>query len=88
MYWVYILESAPTGRWYIGSTDDPERRLREHNAGKTVSTKAFRPYILLYTESFEDKKTAVQRERQIKRSGGIRKALRGRIAPAASSSNG
>ena len=34
MFYTYILESAETGRRYIGQTDDLRRRLSEHNAGK------------------------------------------------------
>ncbi|MCH8850302.1 MAG: GIY-YIG nuclease family protein, partial [Chloroflexi bacterium] len=46
MSYVYILESVNTGRYYIGCTDDLERRLHEHNNGKSASTKAFRPWRL------------------------------------------
>ena len=38
MPWVYILESA-SGRYYIGSTTDLNRRLEEHHRGHTHTTK-------------------------------------------------
>jgi predicted GIY-YIG superfamily endonuclease len=32
MFFVYALQSDKTGRFYIGSTEDPERRLAERDA--------------------------------------------------------
>ena len=43
---VYILSSSKTGRYYTGSTDDIERRLKEHNYGKVLSTRNGRPWSL------------------------------------------
>lgn len=33
-YRVYVLEN-PTGRYYIGLSDDVESRLEQHNAGES-----------------------------------------------------
>lgn len=88
MYFLYILESIPTGRWYIGSTDDIDRRLKEHNRGITPSTKPFVPYRLIYKEVFESRTEARRREIAVKRSGVIRKQLKERLTTTAPSSNG
>lgn len=85
MHFVYILESIPTGRWYVGSTENVEKRLVEHNRGATSSTKPYRPYRIVYTETYPTKTNALQRERQIKRSGGIRQAIKAQINTAPSS---
>ena len=82
---VYVLKSVPTGRLYIGSSSDPERRLSEHNAGKTTSTKPYIPYVLIYTESYDSKTEALRREKQIKNSGKIRNELKKGIYTAPSS---
>jgi putative endonuclease len=66
MYTVYILESEKNGRYYIGYTSDLEKREKDHNSGKNVSTKYGIPWIVVYSEKFEDKKSAWLRERQIK----------------------
>lgn len=62
----YILESELSGRFYIGSTNDIRDRILRHNAGETKSTKAYRPWKIAYVESFETKKEAVAREKEIK----------------------
>ncbi|TAL19219.1 GIY-YIG nuclease family protein [Patescibacteria group bacterium] len=79
MYYVYILERLKDARWYIGSTKNVEERLTYHNAGKITSTRPHRPYRLVYLESFENKTQALLREKQIKKSGIIRKAIKSRV---------
>ncbi len=66
MPYVYILKSVNTGRYYVGCTDDLERRLREHNNGKSGSTKAFRPWRFAHSEYFKTLAQARQRERYLK----------------------
>ena len=66
MFFVYILQSETTGRFYIGTSKDVSSRVVHHNAGGTVSTKSGRPWELVYTESFSTISEARQRERQIK----------------------
>ena len=43
MYYIYILFSLKTNKYYIGSTDDLVRRIKHHNAGSTPSTKGGAP---------------------------------------------
>ena len=66
MFHVYILQSQQTGRYYIGSTNDTTRRLRQHNAGYVTSTKRFLPWEMVYTEDFKEHIIAARREREIK----------------------
>ncbi len=61
-YYAYILISEKTGRKYFGSSEDVERRLALHNAGKIRSTKAHRPYRILYFEDFATRSEAYRRE--------------------------
>lgn len=67
MYYVYILQSEKTGRRYIGSTENVEKRLGEHNSGKTYSTRFGRPWKIIFTEEYPDKSAAQSREYQLKR---------------------
>ena len=66
MNYTYILRCAD-GTLYTGWTNDLERRLRAHNAGTgSKYTRARRPVELCYSEAWEDKRTAQQREWAIK----------------------
>lgn len=66
-YYIYILKSQTSGRYYIGSTENVIQRLGQHNSGKVRSTKNRGPYKLVYTEPFSTRQDAYRRERQIKR---------------------
>jgi putative endonuclease len=89
MYYVYILESEKTARWYVGMSKDPEKRLREeHNVGNVRSTKGGRPYKIVYREEYKTKTEALRRERQIKNSGAIRKGIKRQLTHTAPSSIG
>ena len=47
MYYVYILYSESSDRYYVGQTNDVERRLEEHNHGlKSNYTSKYRPWML------------------------------------------
>lgn len=85
MYYLYIAESIEFHRWYVGMSDDPLRRIGEHNKGKTHSTKPYRPYKLIYTEEYQTRDEARAREVQVKRSGLVRKELRTIIEASSSS---
>ncbi|OIQ36016.1 MAG: hypothetical protein BM555_03585 [Crocinitomix sp. MedPE-SWsnd] len=63
---VYILKSSLNGRCYIGQTQNIKKRLGMHNSGLAKSTKAYAPWILMYTEKFESRKESVKKERHIK----------------------
>ena len=67
MYFVYILQSTVTNRYYIGSTHDPLLRLERHNDGWSKSTTSGRPWRIVYTEEYPDRSGAIRREYEIKR---------------------
>ncbi len=68
MYYIYILFSLKTDKYYIGSTDDLARRLKHHNAGSTPSTKSGAPnWEICYTELVSDRTTALKRELELKK---------------------
>ena len=66
MYYVYVLVSEKTGRFYVGSTDNVDRRLFQHNAGYSKSTLHEVPWRLVQVESFTTRAEAVNRERYYK----------------------
>jgi len=66
MAFVYILQSETTERFYIGSTDDLERRLSEHLRGHSPATRGRGPWKLVYKEQFDTVVEACRREYKIK----------------------
>ncbi len=65
--YVYILYSQSKNKYYIGYSQNLEDRVAKHNTGATPSTKAGKPWILVYKEEFIDKNTALRRELAIKK---------------------
>ena len=66
MYYVYLLKSDLTNKLYKGSCEDLRKRLENHNNGKVKSTKAYKPWKLIYYEAFENKKDASREEKFLK----------------------
>ncbi|HEY9167400.1 MAG TPA: GIY-YIG nuclease family protein [Candidatus Kryptonia bacterium] len=66
MFSTYILQSLRDSSYYYGQCKDIERRLKEHNSGRSQYTKGHVPYVLLYFEEFETRKEAAARERFFK----------------------
>ena len=48
MITVYALLSEKYGFIYVGMTANLERRLKEHNSGKSLYTKRFKPWKVIY----------------------------------------
>jgi putative endonuclease len=67
MYSVYIIYSEKLDKHYIGYSSDVEDRLLKHNRKSKGFSSLGKPWSLVYTESFETKKAAMDREKQLKR---------------------
>jgi putative endonuclease len=64
---VYLLRCAD-GTLYCGWSTDPDRRLRQHQAGTASRyTRVRRPVELVYTRAFETRSEAMREEVRIKR---------------------
>ncbi len=61
-FYTYVLKSERNGQHYYGSCRDLDKRLARHNSGKVRSTKAFRPYKIIYFEQFESRSDAYKQE--------------------------
>jgi putative endonuclease len=66
-WFVYIIESQTDDSFYVGHTHELELRIVHHNDGWTISTKASRPWKLVYSEQHLSKSEVIRREKQIKR---------------------
>jgi predicted GIY-YIG superfamily endonuclease len=67
---VYVIQSIPTGKLYVGQTAALEARLLEHNLGRSKYTSSFRPWRIIYSESFPDRIGARKREKYLKSTAG------------------
>ncbi len=69
--YVYILRSIQyPDRIYTGKTSDPDRRLKEHNSGKSIYTNKYRPWKLIISIRFSDNHRADVFERYLKTGSG------------------
>lgn len=66
MHYTYMLK-CKDNTYYIGYTNDLEKRVKAHNEGKGAKyTKGRGPVELVYYEEYEDKHTAMRREWEMK----------------------
>jgi putative endonuclease len=75
-YTVYAIHSLTRDWIYVGMTDTIDRRFFQHQQGYNKSTKPYRPFVLFYTEQFEDSLLARQREKYFKTATGKRRLRR------------
>lgn len=79
MYYIYIIKSLKKPKLYIGFTGDLKKRMVSHNRGENAYTKHYKPWKLIYYESYYSKKDAQRRERNLKHFGKAYGQLKGRI---------
>ena len=64
---VYVLYSFENEIFYTGYTSDLVKRFHDHNTHNTNGfTVKYRPWIVLYTEIFTTKSSAISREKELK----------------------
>jgi putative endonuclease len=72
-YFVYAIKSEVDGRIYVGFSENVQNRIKEHNSGKTKSTKGYRPWKLFFTLECESRKEAREKEKYYKSGTGKEK---------------
>ncbi|MCA6079254.1 GIY-YIG nuclease family protein [Fulvivirga sedimenti] len=71
MYFIYIIQGK-NDQLYKGITTNLTNRIQDHNAGRTRSTKAGRPWKLIYFEKIKGYSNARLREKYLKSAAGRR----------------
>ncbi len=66
MFYVYVLYSQKYDRLYVGQSYDLTRRLQLHNEGHVRSTKAYKPWEMVYSEKCPTLARAMNREKELK----------------------
>ncbi len=67
MFYVYFLRSLKDGKFYIGRTNNLERRIAEHNRGLVSATKSRKPLVLLGSEECSTEEESVKLEKEWKK---------------------
>ncbi|MCC7317117.1 MAG: GIY-YIG nuclease family protein [Bacteroidales bacterium] len=67
MYYTYIIYSSSHTIFYKGITDNPERRLFEHNNNLSRFTADKGPWEMVYLKEWATKREALIEEKRIKR---------------------
>ncbi len=70
MWVTYILLSAIDKKHYIGSTNDLERRLHQHNSKQVTATAPRAPFSLISYTTFNTEKKAREFEKYLKTGSG------------------
>ncbi len=66
MILVYAISSLVRKYIYVGQTANLGVRLKQHNQGSEKTTRSYRPFKLIYSESFPDRITARKKEKYLK----------------------
>ena len=66
-YWTYILTNYSRSVYYVGVTNNLERRLQEHRGGHVTFTGRYNVHLLMYAEETKYILNAIAREKQLKR---------------------
>jgi putative endonuclease len=65
-FFVYFLQSRKNGTFYVGQTNNIEKRVERHNKGLIKTTKNRTPFDLIYVESYNTRREAMLREKHLK----------------------
>ena len=66
IYYVYVLYSETIDKYYVGHTDNLEKRISQHNERKGRYTSGKGVWRLVYFEEFETRSLAMEREKYFK----------------------
>lgn len=67
MFYIYIIYSKTINKYYVGSCQDIQERLKDHLNSRSKYTKIAKDWELKYFEDFLTRSEAYQREMKIKK---------------------
>ena len=62
-FYTYILKNKIHNKHYYGHTSNLDKRLNDHNSGLSTFTKKYLPWALIYSEVFNTRAEAMNREK-------------------------
>ncbi|PIS07486.1 excinuclease ABC subunit C [Candidatus Berkelbacteria bacterium CG10_big_fil_rev_8_21_14_0_10_43_13] len=81
MIYTYLIKSEKDNNFYTGITEDPEKRLHEHNCGKLKTTSQKRPWKLVYFKEHTNYLEARKHEIWLKKKNRKYKEFLAQLAP-------
>ncbi len=66
-YYTYILYSASIDKYYVGHTNNLERRIYEHNLGKEKFSSKGIPWEIKFSRTYNNNVDAAREERRLKK---------------------
>jgi len=69
-HYVYSLQTTDKKHWYVGVTNNLQRRLQEHNSGHSIHTNKYADWQLVSFTGFQNRKRAEEFENYLKTQSG------------------
>ena len=66
IYYVYIIYSASADKYFVGQTNNLERRIEEHNLREGRYTSGKGPWKLVFKEEWDSRSETMRREKFLK----------------------
>jgi len=79
--YVYLIQSKVDKSYYVGISENPKRRLSEHNSGKLKITSRKKPYKLIYIKEYMNYQLARKHEIWLKKKNKFYKDNLAQLAP-------
>jgi len=79
--YVYLIQSQIDQSYYVGISENPKKRLMEHNQGKLKITSNKKPYKLIYTKEYINYQSARKHEIWLKKKNKVYKNKLAQLAP-------
>ncbi|OGI46193.1 hypothetical protein A2121_02295 [Candidatus Nomurabacteria bacterium GWB1_40_6] len=79
--YVYLIQSQIDKSYYVGISENPQKRLNEHNSGKLKITSKKKPYKITYIKEYLNYQSARKHEIWLKKKNIIYKSNLAQLAP-------
>ena len=76
MFYIYALSSLSRNYIYVGMTKDLDARIKRHNDGREKTTRAYRPFELIFSEALSVERIEARKREKYWKSGIGKEKLR------------